>query len=445
MSLTSLAFLAAFFSGCIAALVRHPVYGLVTYVLMLYLHPPSRWWGEALPDLRWSLTAAAVTLVGVLMKRNSRPTLPIMRHPVMVGLLAFVAWIALQSIWALDRPMHMELLTIYVKYAVLLALIVKCLDSEEHLRLFVWAHVLGCFYLGWIVYTSYEGGRFEGFGGPDINEANAGALQIVTGIFAGSALFLATNWKGRAVLLGCMPFLVNALVATQSRSGFLAAGIGGVIFNFLAPKRYSKLIRVLSILAVVLFALLTNPDYWLRIGSLQYAGEEVEGVDTGAGRLVIIEAQGRMFLEYPFGCGHRCTASLSTRFLADEYLTGEGADRARASHNTVMTLLVEQGIPGVLCYVLLLAWIIRKVLALRRRVRERADFQALLVPAMAAALCAVTLSDMFVDYLKMEVRFWFVALLIAMLGLTATAEAKAPSRAKAPADAGAMQTKSGSS
>lgn len=55
LSLTSLLFLAAYFSGCIAALVRHPVYGLVTYVLMLYLHPPSRWWGEALPDLRWSL------------------------------------------------------------------------------------------------------------------------------------------------------------------------------------------------------------------------------------------------------------------------------------------------------------------------------------------------------------------------------------------------------
>ena len=445
MSLTSLLFLAAYFSGCIAALVRHPIYGLITYVLMLYLHPPSRWWGEALPDLRWSLLAAAFTLLGVLMKRKSLPTPPIMSHPVMVGLLAFVAWLGLQSVWALDRPMHMELLTIYVKYAVLLALIVKCLDSEEHVRLFLWAHVLGCFYLGWIVYSEYEGGRFEGFGGPDINEANAGALQIVTGIFAGSALFLATNWKGRAVLLGCMPFLVNALVATQSRSGFLAAGLGGVIFNFLAPKRYSKLIRVLSILAVVLFALLTNPQYWLRIGSLQYAGEEVEGVDTGAGRLVIMEAQWRMFLEYPLGCGHRCTASLSTRFLADEYLTGEGAERARASHNTVMSLLVEQGLPGVICYVVLLLWIIKKVLALRRRVRERADFQALFVPAMAAALAAITLGDMFVDYLKMEVRFWYVGLMIVMLGLTAPAGAKAPSRATAPADAGAVPTKSGPS
>ena len=35
MSLTSLLFLAAYFSGCIAALVRHPVYGLITYVLTM--------------------------------------------------------------------------------------------------------------------------------------------------------------------------------------------------------------------------------------------------------------------------------------------------------------------------------------------------------------------------------------------------------------------------
>jgi len=74
LSLTSVLFLAAYFSGCIAALVRHPVYGLITYVLMLYLHPPSRWWGQALPDLRWSLLAAAFTLLGVLMKRKSLPT-----------------------------------------------------------------------------------------------------------------------------------------------------------------------------------------------------------------------------------------------------------------------------------------------------------------------------------------------------------------------------------
>jgi hypothetical protein len=78
-------------------------------------------------------------------------------------------------------------------------------------------------------------------------------------------------------------------------------------------------------------------------------------------------------------------------------------------------------------------------------VRERADFQALFVPAMAAALAAITLGDMFVDYLKMEVRFWYVGLVIVMLGLTATAGAKAPSRATAPADAGAVPTKSGPS
>ena len=55
MSLTGLAFLLAFAAGIGLAVMRHPLFGLYTYIAVFYLHPPSRWWGETLPDLRWSL------------------------------------------------------------------------------------------------------------------------------------------------------------------------------------------------------------------------------------------------------------------------------------------------------------------------------------------------------------------------------------------------------
>lgn len=418
MSLTAAIFLLGFVAGCILALVRNPIYGLTTYVAVFYLHPPSRWWGQVLPDLRWSLIAAGVTLLAVLIAKRPGHSIPLFRYRVMVGLIVFLAWLGLQTFWALDLETHMELLTIFAKYALLVALIYKCVNSEENLRLFLWTHVLGCAYLGWIVFTTYDGGRFEGFGGPDINEANSGALQIVTGMLVAASLFLAGKLREKAMLFGCLPFIVNALVATLSRSGFLAAGAGGIMFNFFAPAKFRKRVVVLSVLGAVLFMLLTNPLYWTRIGSIQYAGEEVAGVDTGAGRLTLIEAQWRMFKEYPFGCGHRCTAVLSPDFLDDSALTGTGENRARSSHNTAMTMLVEQGIPGLVLYLMLLIWIFRAIRTVRRRLHHQVGFLPTLFPAIASILGAITLGDLFVDYLKLEVRLWFIGILTALLSMT---------------------------
>ena len=62
---TALAFLLLYVLGLVLAIFVRPLYGLYTYVVVFYLHPPSRWWGGALPDLRWSLIAAAVTLLAI--------------------------------------------------------------------------------------------------------------------------------------------------------------------------------------------------------------------------------------------------------------------------------------------------------------------------------------------------------------------------------------------
>lgn len=419
MSPTGLIFLLAYAAGCLAALARHPVYGLMTYVAVFYLHPPSRWWGQALPDLRWSLLAALVTLVAAMVHRKQVDPVPLFHHKVMMGLLLFVAWIAIQTGWAMGVDIHVEFIVTFVKYLLLVGLIYKCIESVEHLRLVLWTHVAGCFYLGLIVLEQYLGGRFEGFGGPDINEANSGALQVVTGIATAAALFLAGRPKEKAALIGTIPVIVNALVSTLSRSGFLALTVTGLVFNLLAPRKYLGRVRVLSVLAVVMFSMLTNPVYWARIASITYLGEGVEGVDTGAGRLVVIEAQWQMFQEHPMGCGHRCTAFLSPYYLADEHLTGKGEERARSSHNTFMSLLVEQGILGAAFYFALVLWIVSKILALRRSLTGEDGFLACVYPAVAASLIAVFIGDLFVDYLKLEVRIWFLAFLMVLFKLEA--------------------------
>ena len=410
--LTAAAFLLAYSAGCFLALFRHPIYGFVTYISLIYIHPPTTWWGVLIPSVRWSLLAAGVTVVAVLLHGRGQQRKPIFSYGVMRGLIVFLLWLLMQSLWTINPTEHSELLTLMLKYVVLVWLMVRCLDSVKHIKYFLFAHSAGCFYLGTIVIADYIGGRFEGFTGPGVDEANTAALQIVTGIIVTFVIFLSGKKLEKIAAFGFMPFILNALVATISRSGFLALGVSGVLFNLFVPKKNARLVRLLSVVGLVLFASLTNPIYWERIGTILTAGEEIEGQDTGIGRLVLMKAQFEMFAEYPMGCGHRCTATLSPLYLDDIYLTGYEGNRGRSSHNTFLTLMVEQGIPGMVMYLLYLSWILRMALRLRERMCSSSGILATTYTATVAILGAITVGDLFVDYLKFETRFLFIALFI---------------------------------
>ena len=400
--LTASAFLLLFSAGCLLALFRHPIYGLSTYIALVYIHPPTQWWSQIIPSLRWSLIAAAVTLLGVLFRKGKSDGLKLFDFGLMWGLVIFVIWVGIQSFWALDSDLHSELFAIVVKYTLLLILIYKCIDSIRHLRIFLWTHAAGCFYLGTVVINEYLGGRFEGFRGPGINEANAAALLIVTGVLTTFILFLSGSRLEKVAAFFAMPITLNALVATISRSGFLALVVAGSIFNLFVPKSVRKSVRVYSVLGLILLVLITNPLYWQRIGTILFAGAEVEGVDTGSRRLILIEKQFEMFVDYPLGCGHRCTAVLSPAYLSDQFLTGEPGRRARSSHNTFMSLLVEQGIVGGTLYVLLLLWLARTVFRWRAKMREADGIVPILHVASIACLGAITVGDLFVGLPKIR-------------------------------------------
>lgn len=413
-----------FVGGCLLALRRHPVWGAATYIATFFLSPQMRWWGQGtIGDIRWAYISAAVTVVALLMtKKARRPALGFTGYSMTWLLLLFVAWLALQSLWALDPAEHADLLNYYVKFVVSMALIYFCADSEESLRVILWTYVVGCFYFGWIAFTSYTGGRFEGFGGAGINEANAGALTIVIGIFTAGSLFLAGGRRTKIVLFVMIPIIVDALVTTISRSGFLALAVGGLVYNWFTPGRLGRRVRILSLLAIVLFLMLTGPSYWLRMRSIEHAGENVQGVDTGEDRLAIIQAQWRMFKQYPMGCGAMCTAVLSPQFIDERYLASVApgsTERRRASHNTFMSMLVEHGAPGALFYVFMLLWEYISLRKLATAFRQESGFMPTLFPAVAAVLAGITVGDMFVSYAKFEIRIWYIAILMAMLNLAA--------------------------
>lgn len=440
MSLTAVTFLLAFAVACGLAFVKHPIYGLLAYVATLFLDPSGHWWGiGTLEGIRWEFVAALVTLIAMFVHHRQLPKSPIFRSKVFWGFATFAAWIAIQSSWALDPESNSDLLDIWLKFLAVTVMICGCVDSWERFRLFLWSQVVGCGYLGWLAYSTYSGGRFQGFATNGLGEANFAALQLVIGLIVAASLFLSGGWRTRVALLAPAALIANGIVTTVSRSGFLAATASLLTFNVFSPKSRRVLVLSLSAVSAVAFLSLTTASYWSRMQTIKYEGADVTGVDTGGGRLDIARAQWQMFERYPLGCGAMCTTVLSPQYIPAQYLSTGGQ---RSSHNTFMTMLVDHGVPGAALYLLLLAWTCRTLFRAAKFNREAAarsaiDFPRAVLPGLAAVMVAITVGDLFVQYSKLEARVWFVSLLIVYVNLRAKDAAHA--RATLRADAESMR------
>ena len=74
----------------------------------------------------------------------------------------------------------------------------------------------------------------------------------------------------------------------------------------------------------------------------------------------------------------------------------------------------------------MLLWILKSLRTLGRVLRGDASFLATVLPAVTAVFAALTVADMFVQYPKLEIRIWFIAVLMVMLRMASQREAGTP-------------------
>jgi O-antigen ligase len=411
MALTSLAFLMIFFVGLVFAFAIHPRFGLYTYLAVFYLHPPSRWWGDMLPDIRWALVAAVVTLVAVarLPKVIGRPSF-FSLTPVWL-LIAFTAWVWIQNAWALDPIMQMDLSILLTKYVVLFYLMYRIVDSPRMMNDVLFVHVLGCFYLGWLAYQAPDVGRLDGLGGPGIGEANALAMHVSTGIMAAAVLIMNPGrWWMRLASLLAVPFMLNVIVQAESRSAVLAFLAGGVVLWYLKPRAHRYLFYLGVLAGIGTLAYVGHSAFWERISTIRTAVETSADADTSVrSRFAMVRFQLDVAASHPFGVGHRGIVVLSPKYLPEEYLATQGG---RSSHNTYLTVLSEQGVPGAVLFGALMLWSLRSVWRMRDlRHRPEATRMAGQLAAVVAMLVVAAVGGLGVDYLKAEVQIWSLILL----------------------------------
>ena len=228
-----------FSTACaILAFARHPIFGLYFYLGSIYVHPPSRWWGYMVPDLRWSFTSAAIVILAVLLHRGRLSPKPLWLANAPAALLTMYAtWMWIQTPWALDFETHVAGSVQYVKYLVAFWFIYRIVDTKEKLGDLLLAHSLGCALLGvYAQFTGRDGGRLDGVGGPGMDDANTLAMYLATGIVVCFGLVLTLKGWRRWLSLLILPVILNGFVLANSRGAFLGL-VAGVLVLALCKAR----------------------------------------------------------------------------------------------------------------------------------------------------------------------------------------------------------------
>ena len=138
MSQTALLFLMFFVVMVSLAVARNPIYGVMAYVALVFIDPPSRWWGYALPDMRWSLLACVATVIGMAVHKPRRPEVPFARHPIVVllVLLGVAIYFLLQPATPTDRIRDIFIIVVALESLVIgVALIVLIVQLASLINL----------------------------------------------------------------------------------------------------------------------------------------------------------------------------------------------------------------------------------------------------------------------------------------------------------------------
>lgn len=436
MSLTAAVFALCFAVGIGMALFRHPIFGLYTYIAVFYLDAPHRWWGAGLPDLRWSQVAAIVTALAMLRLGPDSTRPPWYKTFPALFLILYCIWLWIQSPWALDPVLHRDCAIIFTKYIIVYYMVYRLINTPKLVSNFLLAQVVGCLYLGLIALsTDAPGGRLDGVGGPGIDDSNTLGMHAAAIAVVGAMLVFALNDWRRYAAIASMPFILNMVVKTGSRGAFLSLFMGGVAIFALRPRENSRLFYALAIVGVLAFGYVASDAFWARMQTIESAVRQDADIDNSAeGRIAQIKAGVVMFANHPFGVGHRGFAVLSSTYLNPIYLDQSGA---RSSHNTFISALVEQGIPGVILFSLLWLWVFRSILLARRWAKtQRPLLEVSMMTAVCAGLVVVFIGGQFADFLKVEVQIWLLALLAGLKAIPAPN--RAPQRRQ-----GNLMTKAG--
>jgi O-antigen ligase len=408
----------ACYFGLLAASFFGPIFALLAYLLDYYQHPDIRWWGQYLPNLRWSLVSSCVLLGSYLVNFGS-PMRPISKLAQTWWLLGLLLFAALNTPFAVDVSRSWEEFVTLAKLVLLYALIAGSIRTKQHFNWFVAAMILGGFLWGLDAHLDPDrvAGRLQRIGGPDSYNDNSAAAHLLTTLpFLGVAVWVGRRWeKGLAIVAA--PFILNTIVLCNSRGATLGIVVSGLAAIMLVPRRYRLRIGAAVIAGGLLFAHLTDDTFVER--QLTLLSDERDSssqgrIDTWKGAVELIE-------DHPFGSGGGGFDALSPKYIP-EIVDAYGGE-PRTVHNTFLIVATDWGLQGLICF---FGFLGATIISLHRIRRETTDLTiSLQAFAIESALLGFLMAAVFINRPYAEVLYWLAGLTAALRNIQ-LAEAAEP-------------------
>lgn len=412
--ITAIIYILVFTYGAFKAMAGRPLWGIYIYFWSFYLHAPTQWWGQSLPDLRWSLLAGLITLVSLCLYKKSPWRFWGEREN---KLLCFLFLVVLaQWPFTISPSIHSEYVFLLLKFIFFIFLLQNALDSTEDIEKIIFINIMGGAYLAYMGMGSHDGGRLGGVGTSGMDDSNLLGLHFVALLFMGSYLLLYTWKKTQWLTAVGLTLILMAIFLTESRGAILSIFAAGFLSLLIIPKNAGGRWFLFAIAAVMACSVLMGPQIVERFSGV---GKDVTGdmIDVSAqSRGVIIAAEIEMFKHSPFlGHGNKGTLLLSPQFIPEEFhAQGTGV---RASHNVAMSFLVDHGMIGFLLYFGAIFSAGLRGFASRRQLPSHTDgaYEHFKLRCMLAGcvlgLAAFMIGGMSSNNKKLEADIWLIALI----------------------------------
>lgn len=334
--------------GCALGALTSPFWGILLYYTFAVLRPQYLWkW--ALPvDVRWSLLAAGITLISVILhlpRLFSKGKInAIMGMMVVYGLLLLFS-----TITAFNPNIAQRWGEEYAKVlliAVIASVVINQLWQFRMLSLMILG-MLG--YIAWEINSLYflQGGRLDiyhyGYGGLDNNGAG---LMLAMGLPFAYAFALGNRgeWAwlkmaGCVFLAGC---IAHAVLMSYSRGAMLAGtvGLGWLLWHH-RPRTQAVALAVVALIAISVMA---GPEIRERFISITDYKEDA----SAQSRFDSWAAAWKITWENPvLGKGIRNSNYFSQNYGADMH--------GRTIHNQYLQMAADSGVLAALLYMVMLA------------------------------------------------------------------------------------------
>jgi len=347
-------------------ILTKPFFGIMLLTIFVSIRPDI--WGA--PEfLRPGFIFTVLTLISLFIHRKKEPKLRL--DVTVIIFLMLGLWMLFDAQFALYSPMISQDFAIrYLKLGVQLFLAASLITSTKRLNLFFWIIIAGMLWLTKSVLAQYvfEGRvRVDPMGG---SGGGGNAMATTLGMTIPFLFYKATEGKGkeRIFALIAIPFWIFDLVAIGSRGGFLGFVLATGLF-FIRLRRKLKLMTVI-VPAVLLLSIFGTAYFWDRMKTIP----DYEQDASASNRI----AMWKIALKYSeenlvLGIGTRNFPFLSKKVLG----VGDGQG-GLVVHNSYIELLVENGLPGLVLYLLGVSIALLHVRKCRKFAKRAKDDRVLL-------------------------------------------------------------------